>query len=317
MFAAFTLEIRLVEEQGRKSLSADLTHHPRDTGVVGDERPESGTDKDLVLDDLDEKFRAFQSFRKSDSEAAEEILTTLGAQDDVDRDIVLELSSRRPLGHPERFPEAHALAIRSLEVLDRNGARGVSVRGLGPLSPVAAIGVQQVAHFIVRSYQSSVADAMLRLYERREANAARDDPDRRLLMRARMQMERVRPGFKRSVLGIPAFFVGGAVVSGAVRVLQLLVASALSSLWSKIIATVALGLFIAGLAWVILRGAAVARRRIQLTVDAPLAALWETVGRCGSPPRDPSRNIALVAILLALLPWVLIPLGLLLGWLTS
>ena len=282
----------------------------------------AGTEEDipdasLLLDDLDEKFAAFQAFRKSDSEAAGKILDTLGAQDDVDRDILLELSSRRPLGHPERFPEAHALAVRALEVLDRNGARGVRVRGLGPVAPIAAFLVQQVAHFIVRSYQSSVADSMLRLYERREANCALTDPNRRMLTRARIHMERVTPGFKRSVLGVPAFLLGGAVLSTLVRVLQVALASALSSMWTKITATIILGLFIAGLAWIILRGAAVARRRIQLTMDAPLTALWQTVGRCGEPPKDPSRVFALIALILAFIPWVLIPLGLLAGWLTG
>ncbi len=273
--------------------------------------------KNLLLDDLDEKFAAFQAFRKSDSAAASAILDTLGAQDDVDRDILLELSSRRPLGHPDKFPEAHALAVRALEVLDRNGARSARVTGLGPLAPVAAFGIRQVAHFIVRSYQSTVADAMLRLYERREANCALDDPARRMLTRARIHMTRITPGFKRSVLGVPAFLLGGAVVSSLVRVLQIVVASALGSLWSKKVATLALGLAIAAISWVILRGAAVARRRIHLTTDAALTALWQTVGRCGQPPKDPSRVIALVAIVLAFLPWVLIPLGLLLGWLTD
>ncbi len=274
-------------------------------------------DASLLLDDLDEKFAAFQAFRKSDSEAAGKILDTLGAQDDVDRDILLELSSRRPLGHPERFEEAHALAVRALEVLDRNGARGVRVRGLGPVAPIAAFFVQQVAHFIVRSYQSSVADSMLRLYERREANCALTDPNRRMLTRARIHMERVTPGFKRSVLGVPAFLLGGAVLSTLVRALQVALASALSSVWTKIVATIVLGLFIAGLAWIILRGAAVARRRIQLTMDAPLTALWQTIGRCGEPPKDPSRVFALIALILAFIPWVLIPLGLLAGWLTG
>ncbi len=271
----------------------------------------------MMIDEFTEKLDAFQAFRKSDSEATAAILDALGAQDDVDKDIVLELGARRPLGHPDRFPEAHALAVRALEVLDRNGARGVKVSGLGPLAPVAAFGVQQVTHLIVRSYQSSVADSMLRLYERREANAARDDPDRKLLMRARMHMERITPGFKRNVLGVPAFLLGGAVLSGAVRGLQLLIASALSSLWSKIVATLVLGMIIAGLAWVILRGAAVARRRIHLTMDGPLEGLWGSIGRCGKPPKDPSRVIALIALILAFIPWVLIPIGLVVGWLTG
>lgn len=275
----------------------------------------TANDKILVLDDLDEKFEAFQAFRKSDSAAAESILDTLGAQDDVDRDIVLELSSPRPLGHPDRFPHAHALAIRALEVLDRNGARGVHVSGLGPLGPVAAYLIQQVAHFIVRSYQSSVVDAMSQLYARREANAQRDDPARRMLTRARIHMTRVAPGFKRSPLGIPTFLLGGAVISTLLQILLSLANQALGTLWSRAVAVVILGLVIGGAAWIILRGAAVARRRIRLTTDPPLDALWETIGRCGEPPRDQSRAIAFIAVILTFIPWVLIPLGLLIGWL--
>lgn len=274
-------------------------------------------DKSLVLDDLDEKFEAFQAFRKSDSAAAESILDTLGAQDDVDRDIVLELSAPRPLGHPERFAAAHALAVRALEVLDRNGARGVHVSGLGPLGPVAAFFIQQVAHFVVRSYQSTVVDSMLSLYARREANARYDDPARRLLARARIHMTRLAPGFKRSPLGIPTFLLGGAVLSTLLQLLLSVVNSALGSLWTRIIATIVLGLFIAAAAWIILRGAAVARRRIRLTTDPPLDALWETIGRCGEPPRDQARTIGLIAIILTFIPWVLVPFGLLVGWLLS
>ncbi|MEL7157474.1 MAG: hypothetical protein AAFN30_12840 [Actinomycetota bacterium] len=274
-------------------------------------------DKSLVLDELDERFRAFQAFRKNDTEAAGSILNALGAEDDVDRDIVLELSAPRPLGHPDRFPEAHALAIRALEVLDRNGARGVRVRGIGPLGPVAAFLIQQVAHFIVRSHQSTVVDRMLWLYARREANAAHDDPQRRLLTRARIHMQRLTPGFKRNPLGIPTFLVGGAVISTLLRFVLLAVNTALDSLWTRIVATVVLGLLIAAAAWIILRGAAVARRRIRLTTGPPLDALWQTIGRCGQPPRDQARVIALIAIVLTFIPWVLIPAGLLVAWLAG
>jgi hypothetical protein len=269
----------------------------------------------LVLDQIDERFDAFQAFRKSDSEAAEAILDTLGAQDEVDRDILLELSSRRPLGHPDKFPEAHALAIRALEVLDRNGARGVRVSGLGPLGPVAAFLIRQVAHFIVRSYQSSVVDAMLLLYARREANSLLGDPARAMLTRARIHMSRLAPGFKRNPLGIPTFLLGGAVISTLLQLLVSVTSSALDSGLTRAIATVALGLVIAATAWIILRGAAVARRRIRLTTDPPLSALWETIGRCGSPPRDQARTIAFIAIILTFIPWVLIPLGLAVTWL--
>ena len=272
-------------------------------------------DKNILLDELDEKFAAFQAFRKSDSAAADNLLNSLGAQDDVDHDIVLELSSAKPLGHPDRFEHAHSLAVRALEVLDRNGARSVKVTRFGPLGPVIAFLVQQVAHFIVRTHQATVADQMYHLYARREANAARNDPARRMLMRARMEMERLLPGFKRNALGASAFLLGGAVLSTVVRWLQLAITAALADLWTQIVATVVLGLVIVGIAWIVLRGAAVARRRIQLTLDGPIGALWETIGRCGDPPRDPSRTFALIAIILALLPWLLIPIGIAVSWL--
>lgn len=289
----------------------------REHPAAGTPAPGPGGDKSLVLDDLDEKLQAFQAFRKSDSAATESILDVLGAEDDVDRDIVLELSAPRPLGHPDRFPQAHALAVRALEVLDRNGARGVRVSGLGPLNPVAAYLIQQVAHFIVRSYQSTVVDTMLALYARREANAGLDDEARPMLTRARIHMTRLAPGFKRSPLGIPTFLLGGAVLSTMVQLLVSAASSALGSIWTRMAAIVVVGLVITGAAWVILRGAAVARRRIRLTTDPPLAALWETIGRCGSPPRDQSRAIAFIAIILTFLPWVLVPLGLAISWLLN
>ncbi|MGI9647081.1 MAG: hypothetical protein ACR2OI_01035 [Acidimicrobiia bacterium] len=272
---------------------------------------------ELLLDELDEKFAAFQAFRKSDSDAADGILSSLGAQDDVDRQIVLELSSPAPLGHPDRFPESHRLTVRALEVLDRNGGKTVKVRGAGPLSPIASVLVQQIATFIVRSHQGTVTDKMLDLYGRREANAREDDPARYQLMRARMQMERLRPGFKRNALGVPLFVVGGAVFSTLLSLIQRAIVSALSGTLGRIIATVVIGLIMLGVGWVILRGAAVARRRIHLSLDGPVEALWQTIGRCGDPPRDPSRTFALIAVVLVLLPWILIPTGLLVSGLAA
>ena len=59
----------------------------------------------------------------------------------------------------------------------------------------------------------------------------------------------------------------------------------------------------------ILQGAAVARRRIRLTIDRPLNALWETVGSCGHPPEDTASTFAIAAITLTAVGWLLIPLG--------
>ncbi len=195
-----------------------------------DERP------GLVLDEFDEKLDAFNALRKSDVAAADRILDQVGATDSVDRQIILELASKRPLGHPERFPEAHAGAMRALEVLDRNASGGVRVSGVGPLAPLAQYAVQQVVHFLVKSHLRNVVNNLSHLYGRREAAALKDDP--------------------------------------------------------------------------LLKGAAIARRRIKLTTDQPLDALYQTVGRCGRPPQDQARLFALVALILMALAWVAVPVGL-------
>jgi hypothetical protein len=60
---------------------------------------------------------------------------------------------------------------------------------------------------------------------------------------------------------------------------------------------------------ILLAGAAVAHRRSQLIMRQPLAALWETIGRCGNPPTDDSGLFATVALVLSALVWVLVPVG--------
>src|SRR5258708_15174069 len=92
----------------------------------------------LVLEELSKQLEQCRILRTgADTDATEKLLDQLGAQDPVEQQIVLELSAQRPLGHPERFTEAHVLAMRALEVLDRNGARASRVPRVGPLKPVA------------------------------------------------------------------------------------------------------------------------------------------------------------------------------------
>jgi hypothetical protein len=265
-------------------------------------------DGNLVLDELAERLERFRIFRKTDSAEADRVLEEIGATGAVDRQIVLELSSTRPLAYPDRFCEAHAMAMRSLEVLDRNGGRGVKLRGLGPFGVVAAPLVQLVARFIVRNHQSGVVDAIRHLYARRESSCLWGDPARPMLSRARIHAERVAAGYKRNPLGLPGVLIVGA--GAAVTSLGRAVIDAISPTRTFVIAATIVAFALFGAAsWVILRGAAVARRRIKLTVERPVAALWETIGRCGNPPRDQSREFALYAILLTALGWILVPIG--------
>ncbi len=65
---------------------------------------------DLVLDEFDEKLEEHDALRKSDAVAADRILDQVGATDGVDRQIILELASKRPLGHADRFQPLSAPA---------------------------------------------------------------------------------------------------------------------------------------------------------------------------------------------------------------
>jgi len=272
-----------------------------DTGATGE--------RSLVLDELDERLAAFNAFRKSDTTKADEILRDLGGTDPVARDIVKQLAGKRPLGHPDRFLAAHTGAVRSLEVLDRNGARGVRVAVLGPLDPIVGFLVQLVTRFIVSNHQKNLATSMQRLYARREANCLPDDPARRLLWRARRDADRVAEGFRKNPIGVPSVLVGGAVFSAAISTVMNTVIAGVGNRWTRIALALALFALLGAVSWIVLRGSAVARRRIRLTTDRPFAALYETIGRCGDPPKDQSRLFALIAMIILAASWVFIPLG--------
>lgn len=268
--------------------------------------PERGI---AVLDELNETLGEFRVLRKQNSAEADALLASMGANSKVDRKIILELSATRPIGRPEQFLEAHIFAVRSLEVLARNGSSGVPVPKLGPVKPVAKYLIEQVTRFIVRSYLANAVDAMTKLYVRREAETERDDPSYMNIRRARLDAQRMAPGFKGNPLGIPTFLIGGAFLSSALSAARSLGSLASKTSTATVLASLAVALIFAGLSWTALRGAAVARRRISLTAEKALAALWEAIGRCGDPPKDQSRTFATIAVVATGFCWLVIPIG--------
>lgn len=263
----------------------------------------------LQLDELSERLESFAVLRKTNSAEASAVLDELGATSDVDRDIILELASKRPLGHPERFWEAHTVAVRALEVLDRNATRSMPApRWIGPLKPLVKWLVGLVTGFIVKSYLRSTIDGMRRLYTRRESACLLDDPNRPILTRARMHSERLTEGFKRNPLGLPGFLLGGAFISAIVSSVQDAFRSAASGTVGVIVAS-AMGLLVfAGMSWVFVKGSAVAHRRIALSTRKPMEALYQTIGRCGTPPKDKARIFAFLAIVITAIALFGIPL---------
>ncbi|MCU1395940.1 MAG: hypothetical protein JWM34_4368 [Ilumatobacteraceae bacterium] len=266
------------------------------------EHPAKAID-DLLLDRID----ALQVLRANTPEEKGKILEAIGGRGKAEQEIVDEMSKQRPLWRPDRFEEAHRLAMRSLEVLDRNGARTATMPRIGPLKPVAQWLVQLITQWIVKNHQNSVITKIRKLYERREANAIWGSDEHHMLRRARINAVQVEKGFKANTLGLPTFLVGGAFLTSILSGAQTLARSALSSSVGTVVFGAILAGVLAAVAWAALFGAAVSRRRIRLSTDQPLKALWETIGACGNPPRDASYDFALYAIILTALAWIIIP----------
>jgi hypothetical protein len=278
----------------------------------GDE-PE--TDEPLLVDELSERLDRFRILYDRDDAATDVLLAELGGQGKVEREMLRELAATRVLRRPDRVPEAHAVAMRALEVLSRNGSRPPSsLRPLGPLTRIARYLVQHVIRYVVRRHQHQVVEALRDLYSRRLGWVPPANPARSVLLRARLDVERAAAAYKKNAIGVPAFLLGGAVVSSLTQGLRRGVSAAAGSRVGVVVALTAASVLVGASSWVILQGAAIARRRIKLTLDQPLAALWETIGWCGRPPRDNSSLMAAIAIALTVVGWLLIPLGLVLAF---
>ncbi len=265
--------------------------------------PQPGEGEELLLDRID----ALRVLRADSVEEKGLLLEEIGGSGKPEQDIVNELSKVKPLWRADRFEEAHRLAMRSLEVLDRNGARPAKMPSIGPLAPVAQWAVQQVNRWIVKSHQNTLIDRIRKLYERREANTVWGSPEHRMLRRARLDTTRIQQGLTSKPLGLPTFLVGGAALSGITSGLSNIASSALQSLLGKIVFGVIVTLLLLASAWVVLYAAAVSRRRIRTSTDQSIKALYETIGACGDPPRDQSYNFAIYAIVLLTLAWIVVP----------
>jgi hypothetical protein len=258
---------------------------------------------DLLLDRID----ALRVLRADTPEEKGAILEQIAGRGKPEQDIVKELAKVRSLWRPDRFEEAHRMAMRSLEVLDRNGVRPPQLPRLGTLKPVASYVVQQMTRWIVKGYQNRLVTRLRRLYERREANSEWGSREHVMLRRARINAVQVEQGFKGDQLGLPTFLLGGAILSSIVSALRAIVELAISGIVGVVVFAIVLAIVFASLAWAALYAAGVARRRIRLSTEQPIKALFETIGACGNPPKDDSYNFAAYAIVLLVLAWILIP----------
>lgn len=264
----------------------------------------------FVLDQLADRLETLRLLREDDPQRAEAMLEQFGAAGRVESEMLRQLGQREPLEIPGRFPEAHRTVMRAVEVFDRNAARPPSSLRLGLLTPVASLIVRVLIGIVVRSYQRSVVQHLGRLYALREANSVPGSAEYRMLTLARRQLDRVGADLSRRAGGLPAFLVGGAALSAVSSTAREATGSPFVLL---VVAAVTVALAVAAF-WCVITAAAIARRRTRIALDAPLQALYATVGAAGDPPRDKSRAFVVYAVILLALAWVVVPVALTLAF---
>jgi hypothetical protein len=260
---------------------------------------------DLLIDQID----SLRVLRADSDEEKGRLLEQIGGKGLVEQEMVAQMSAVKPLHHPDRFEEAHRIMMRGIEVLDRNGPRPAKVPNVGPLRPVAQWLVQQVSRWIIKSHLNRLTGRICGLYEKREANSDWGTREHAMLRRARLDARRVQVSASGSALGLPTFLLGGAALTSVASGLQSLARTAMDSTLGVSILGFITVLVLGALSWVALYSAGVARRRIRLSTDQPMKALWETIGAAGKPPRDESYNFAAYAIILLVLAWIVVPLA--------
>jgi hypothetical protein len=258
-----------------------------------------------TLEEIDNPIERLKLLRENEDEIAK-YLDAIEVTSPREREMLHEISRTRPLAHPELFPQAHRNLVEALESLARHGYHGTRAgKRVGPLRILVRWGVTFVARYLVVSHIRNVSTQLRNLYGLREIQALPGTTDRRELHRARIDATRMVDALKTRELGVPTFLIGGALVplfatlGRATGVLG-------STAWASGLAVA--GLLIALVAsWFILRGAALASRRIRLATRGPAETVWNTIGWCGKPPKDQTRTFVIVSVALTIGAWILVP----------
>ena len=245
-----------------------------------------------------------------DDDAVASFLDTIDTRGEREREMLTELARSRQISDIDRFADTHRRALAALETLGRHGYHSAEPpRWLGPLRPIARYAIELVARYVVVSYLRRMSGDLRNLYWLREMQAEPDSRELKLLRRARMQAENVMLVFQRREIGLPSFVIGGLLIPVFATTLRLAQGVAYGSWVAAAVTGLVGALVFAALAWVILRGAAMASRRIRLSARRPLEDVWEVVGACSRPARDHSRKFAIVAITLTAAAWIVLPLA--------
>ena len=243
-----------------------------------------------------------------DDEAIAAFLDELDVRGPRDRAMLRELARAGPLARPDRFEADHRRVLVALESLRRHGHHGAHVdEQLGVLRTPARYLVELVGRYVVVSHCKNVALSLRNLYWLREMQAEGGSKELELLRPARFDAQALVEITKGREIGVPTFVIGAVLVPLGLSIWRL--ATGTVREWWIALLVGAIGVAVGlAISWFVLRGAALASRRIRLSVRQPLRELWLTIGACGTPPRDHSRRFAIVAITLTLAVWIVLPL---------
>jgi hypothetical protein len=264
------------------------------------------TPSEEILEEMDNPIERLKLLSGNDDEIGR-FLDAIEVSSPREREMLHEISRTQPLARLDLFPQAHRNMVEALESLSRHGYRGTGAgKRFGPFRFLAKWAVELVARYVVVSHVKNVSRGMRNLYGLREIQALPDSPERVELRRARSDAERMVEALQSRELGLPKFLIAGAAVP-----ILAAIGRATGILgdyrWAGLVA--AIGVLIAATtSWVILRGAALASRRIRLATRGPHQTLWNAIGWCGKPPKDQSRTFVIVSVVLTIGAWIIVPL---------
>jgi hypothetical protein len=243
-----------------------------------------------------------------DDDAVASFLDELDVQSPREREMLAELARPGPLARPDRFEADHRRLIETLESLRRHGFQGWRAdRRLGPVRFAVAWLVQLVARYLVVSYIKSVAMQLRNLYWVRELESESGSRELKLLRPARFDASALVEIMQSREIGVPSFVLAGLLLPFGASIWRLMSGFRFDS-WVVALIVGAAGVAIGvGLSWIVLRGSAMASARIRLSTREPLATVWADVGYCGRPPRDGVRTFAVIAIVLMVGAWIVLP----------
>jgi hypothetical protein len=269
------------------------------------------TDGERTVADLEERYdNPLERLQLlgSDDDAIAAFLDEIDVRSPRDREMLRELARHGPLARPDRFDADHRRVLVALESLRRHGHHGAHVdENLGFIRTPVRYLVELVARYVVVSHLKNVALNLRNLYWIREMQSESGSRELELLRPARFDGQALVEITKGREIGVPTFVIGAVLIPAGLSVWRL-ATGAVREWWIALLVGaigVAVGLLIS---WFVLRGAALASRRIRLSVREPLAELWTTIGHCGAPPKDHSRRFAIVAISITLGVWIVLPL---------